>query len=120
MVTEEFSAVLTNGIAYAGRAATAGGTITWTDLSNGDNPGYPSNVCGITISSLGANAWVRVVTTAGTVFQTHGDVGGTSFVWDEGWTAQTTPVPGSLRAKGFKGDLAFSGTPNRIPPGLRR
>ncbi|MET9670888.1 hypothetical protein ABZY19_37025 [Streptomyces sp. NPDC006475] len=98
-----------------------GGAITWTDLTNADNPDYPTaQVCGISISSRLANAYVRVVTVDGTVFQTHGDVGGTSFVWDEGWTQLTTPVPGSLRAKGFKGDLALSGDRNVIPPGLKR
>ncbi|MFD9567274.1 hypothetical protein [Streptomyces sp. NPDC059994] len=95
--SEHFSAALINGKAFAGRQAPPGGTIVWQDLTNTDNPRYPANACAISISSQGNDAWIKVVTTAGTVYQTHGDTNGTNFVWDEGWTPLATPVAGTLR-----------------------
>ncbi|MFD8646093.1 hypothetical protein ACFV14_37985 [Streptomyces zaomyceticus] len=61
------------------------------------------------------------MTTNGTVWQTHGTTTGATFVWIEAWTAQS-PIP-ALRShpgKEFKGDLAFSGEPNRLPRTLKR
>ncbi|MFF1482953.1 hypothetical protein ACFVYD_36365 [Streptomyces sp. NPDC058301] len=95
--TEDFSAALIDGKAFAGRQSTPGGAIVWQDLTNSDNPHYPDNACGISISSQGKDTWIKVVTTHGTVYQTHGDTNGTTFVWDEGWTKLATPVAGTLR-----------------------
>ncbi|MFF1559412.1 hypothetical protein [Streptomyces sp. NPDC058279] len=105
--TEDFQAVLTNGKTYVGRAASLGGTITWQDLTNTTatmtdpaNPNYPAGVCGIAIEANDSDAYVKAVTVTGTVWQTHGDVSGTAFVWDEPWLQQTTPTPvNPLRAK---------------------
>ncbi|WP_344071118.1 hypothetical protein [Streptomyces crystallinus] len=94
---ETFSAALINGKAFAGRQATPGGAIVWTDLTNADNPNYPAHVCGISIDSHGNDTWIKVVTTDGTVYQTHGDTNGQTFTWDEGWTQLATPVAGTLR-----------------------
>ncbi|MFK8910218.1 hypothetical protein [Streptomyces sp. YS-3] len=46
---------------------------TWTDLTDDDNPDYPDHVCGISINAQGNDAWIKAVTTDGTVYQTHGD-----------------------------------------------
>ncbi|MEU6984681.1 hypothetical protein ABZ946_14855, partial [Streptomyces sp. NPDC046324] len=120
---EDFQAVLTGGNVFAGRGPTLGGTIVWQDLTNADpivgppedpaNPDYPANVCAVGIEARGANAYVKVLTTDGTVWQTHGDVGGTSFVWDEPWTQQTTPTPVVLRNTKFSRALDAGGAVNR-------
>ncbi|MCY0949940.1 hypothetical protein [Streptomyces sp. H27-S2] len=101
--TESFSAALTNGIAYAGRASTPGGAPVWQDLTNADNPGYPAGACSISIQNQGNDAWIKVLTTAGTVYQTHGDTNGANFVWDEAWIQLLpSPTPGTLRSKPFR------------------
>ncbi|MFD3809015.1 hypothetical protein ACFWSF_37225 [Streptomyces sp. NPDC058611] len=100
--TESFSAALTNGIAYAGRASTPGGAPVWQDLTNADNPGYPAGACSISIQNQGNDSWIKVLTTAGTVYQTHGDTNGVTFVWDEAWIQLLpSPTPGTLRSKPF-------------------
>ncbi|MEF2526444.1 MULTISPECIES: hypothetical protein [Streptomyces] len=110
---EDFQAVLTGGDAFAGRAAPPGGTpIAWQDLTNPvavgtdpANPAYPANACAIAIEAQGDDAYVKVVTTAGTVWQTHGDVNGAGFVWDEPWVQRTTPAPVVLRGPEPSGPL---------------
>ncbi|WMX46571.1 hypothetical protein RGF97_19460 [Streptomyces roseicoloratus] len=93
----------------------------WQDLTNTtdpddddpENPDFPANACGIAMEAQGNDAYVKVITTAGTVYQTHGDVEGNAFIWDEGWTQQTTPTPVQLRSMKFKGDLRTDGRVNR-------
>ncbi|MFJ5774911.1 hypothetical protein [Streptomyces sp. NPDC093094] len=111
---QEYTAVLVGGNAWVGRQAPRGTAITWEYLS--DNGNYPANACGITISDQGNDAYAKVVTTTGAVYQTHGDTVGTTFVWDEPWIQLATPsVPATVRANGFKGDLARGGDLNRMP-----
>ncbi|MFD5142387.1 hypothetical protein [Streptomyces sp. NPDC058401] len=95
-----------------GKASTVGGAIAWQDLTNSTatmtdpaNPGYPANVCGVAIESRGNNAFVKVVTATGTVWQTHGDINGNTFVWNEPWLQQTTPTPAVLVRGAFKGEF---------------
>jgi hypothetical protein len=91
---EEFSAVVSNGVTYAGRRdlQPTEGPYTWIDLSN--NGGYPgATSCGVAISSQGNDLWVTVLTTTGEVWQTHCDVQGTTLVCNEDWIPQTTPTP---------------------------
>ncbi|MFI5861346.1 hypothetical protein [Streptomyces sp. NPDC051546] len=121
--TEDFQAVLTGGKTYAGKASTVGGAIAWQDLTNTvatmtdpANPNYPANVCGVAIESRGNDAFVKVVTATGTVWQTHGDINGGTFVWDEGWIQQTTPTPAVLLRGAFKGDLKADSA-HRAKPG---
>ncbi len=116
--TEDFHAALTGGIAYAGRASVPGGVPVWQNISDADdNPGFPvGRACGISIAAQGNDAYIKVLTTNGQVFQTHGDVAGATFIWDEAWT-QLLPAPNpalGLRSKGieWKGDLASAGAPN--------
>ncbi|WP_284581434.1 hypothetical protein [Streptomyces sp. 2P-4] len=93
--------MLTDGTAFAGRAVPFGGpVIAWQDLTNPvavgtdpANPGYPAGACAIGIEAQGDDAYVNVVTAAGAVWQTHGDVNGAGFVWDEPWVQRTTPAP---------------------------
>lgn len=105
---------------FAGRGPTLGGTIVWQDLTNdtaadGDpaNPDYPANVCAVGIEARGANAYVKVLTTDNTVWQTHGDVGLANFTWDEAWTQQSTPTPVVLRNTKFSRALDTGGVVNR-------
>ncbi|MDD9377467.1 hypothetical protein M8Z33_12525 [Streptomyces sp. ZAF1911] len=118
--TEDFHAALVNGVAYAGRAATQGGVPVWQNISDADdNPGFPVGLaCGISIFAHDNDAFIKVLTTTGQVFQTHGDTAGGTFVWDEAWTQQL-PAPNpmlGLRSKGieWKGDLGHSGAPNGL------
>ncbi|MFD3996815.1 hypothetical protein ACFWSQ_29245, partial [Streptomyces sp. NPDC058583] len=97
--TEDFQVVLHNGKVFAGRAASLGGTpIVWTDLTNPTavgmdpaNPNYPAGVCSVGIEAQGDDAYIKVLTTGGQVYQTHGDVNGANFIWDEGWVLRTAP-----------------------------
>ncbi|MFD5631298.1 hypothetical protein [Streptomyces sp. NPDC127072] len=120
--TEDFQAVLTGGNAFVGKASVPGGTIVWQDLTNpvvagsdSANPDYPAGVCAIAIEAQGNDAYVKVVTVGGQVWQTHGDTQGNTFVWNEAWVQQTTPTPVALRANGLKGDLDGARTPNGLP-----
>ncbi|MFD0722728.1 hypothetical protein [Streptomyces globosus] len=96
-----------------GTGGAPGGTpIAWQDLTNPvavgtdpANPAYPANACAIAIEAQGDDAYVKVVTTAGTVWQTHGDVNGAGFVWDEPWVQRTTPAPVVLRGPEPSGPL---------------
>ncbi|MEV6550587.1 hypothetical protein AB0M57_18020 [Streptomyces sp. NPDC051597] len=72
----------------------------WTDLTDDDNPDYPDHACGISINSQGNDTWIKVVTTDGTVYQTHGDTNGATFVWNEGWTQLDSPAASALRTDG--------------------
>ncbi|MFI5826367.1 hypothetical protein ACIA6C_03745 [Streptomyces sp. NPDC051578] len=131
--TEDFQAVLTGGKTYVGKATSLGGTIVWQDLTNttataGDpaNPNYPAGVCGIAIEARGNDAYVKAVTVNGTVWQTHGDIQGNTFVWDEAWVQQTTPTPVALRNKKFATAVKpaagpkGAASPKAAPKGMKR
>ncbi|MFJ7960182.1 hypothetical protein ACIQ62_28225, partial [Streptomyces sp. NPDC096319] len=124
--TEDAQAVLTGGKVFVGRAPSLGGTIVWQDLTNPTtvgtdpgNPNYPPGVCAVGYESQNNNAYVKVLTTSGQVWQTHGDVNGGNFIWDEGWFQQTTPTPVALRAGKFTRALP-PGTARNLIPGLKR
>ncbi|MFE7509782.1 hypothetical protein ACFU8I_00855 [Streptomyces sp. NPDC057540] len=109
-----------------GRAPSLGGTIAWQDLTNATvvgtdaaNPNYPAGVCAVGYESSGTNAYVKVLTVGGQVWQTHGDVGGNTFVWDEAWVQQTTPTPVALRSGKFQRALP-PGTARNLMPDLKR
>ncbi|MFH8840805.1 hypothetical protein [Streptomyces sp. NPDC017868] len=124
--------MLTGGKAYAGKASVPGGTIVWQDLTNltatatdpangsvAAGTAFPGNACGISIEAQGNDAFVKIVRTNGEVWQTHGDIQGQTFVWDEGWFQQATPTPAALRAGKFKRALP-PGTARNLVPGLNR
>ncbi|MGW5341425.1 hypothetical protein [Streptomyces sp. HUAS TT3] len=117
---EDFHAALVGGVAYAGRGAALGGVPAWQNISDADdNPNFPVNrACAISIEAQGNDAYIKVLTTDGQVYQTHGDVEGTDFIWDEAWTLQLPgPNPNiGLRSKGiqWKGDLAHGGARNSL------
>ncbi|MFF4573823.1 hypothetical protein [Streptomyces sp. NPDC001410] len=65
----------------------ATGPYVWQNISDGDpNPGYPANPCAVSITAQGNSAFAKVLTTDNTVYETHGDIQGGTFVWDEPWT----------------------------------
>ncbi|WP_405568329.1 hypothetical protein OG418_25555 [Streptomyces phaeochromogenes] len=106
----ELSAVLSDGKAYAGvRDQNPFGEYDWDEISDEEN--FPKNACSISISvsGLGNDAYIKVLTTKGRVYETHGDRDGEDFVWDEAWEKLTTPDdddgPG-LNTTREKGDLA--------------
>ncbi|MGW6939542.1 hypothetical protein ACWGF3_11120 [Streptomyces xanthophaeus] len=114
---ESFHAAIVGGVAYAGRATPAGAAPVWQNISDpDDNPGFPVGLaCGISIFTQGDNAWVKVLTTTGGVYQTHGNVSMNNFIWAEAWFPQLpgpNPMVG-LRSKGIdKKGLSPSVTPN--------
>ncbi|MFE2235937.1 hypothetical protein ACFXA4_25640 [Streptomyces sp. NPDC059442] len=81
------------------------------------NPDYPANACGIAIEARGNAAYVKVVTTTGTVFQTVGNITGGAFTWNQGWVQQATPTPAALRA--FKRSMDSVAAPHHAPKGLK-
>ncbi|MEU5342029.1 MULTISPECIES: hypothetical protein [unclassified Streptomyces] len=116
----ELSAVLTDGKAYAGvRDQSPFGEYEWDEISDEDN--FPKNACSITISvsTAGNDAWIKVLTTKGRVYETHGNRDNEEFIWDEEWERLTTPndhvdVTNTTREKG---DLATPVDPNSVPQG---
>lgn len=56
-------------------------------------------MCSVGIEAQGDDAYIKVLTTGGEVWQTHGDVNGTNFIWDEAWVQRTTPP--ALRSTSF-------------------
>ncbi|MFZ3471538.1 hypothetical protein ACODT3_18820 [Streptomyces sp. 4.24] len=97
----DIHAALVDGVAYAGRATPLGSAPVWQNISDfDDNPGFPNGgtaglACGISIDVRGDNAWVKVLTTTGQVYQTHGDLGMATFVWDEAWFPRL-PAPNPM------------------------
>ncbi|MFD3312959.1 hypothetical protein [Streptomyces sp. NPDC058656] len=117
---EEYSAVLTGKKAYVGQRrdlfSTPPGDYEWEEIS--DNRNYPKNACAISISTDGDEAWVKVLTTNGRVYETHGDTDGSDFVWDEKWRKLETPSDDDedLTTR-EKGDMVSPVDPNRVPQG---
>ncbi|MFE9631564.1 hypothetical protein [Streptomyces sp. NPDC006463] len=116
--TEAFSAALTDGHAYGGRASAPGLSPAWQDFS--DIEGYPlGEACGISIEGFANRAFIKVLTVDGRVYQLALAINGTAFgpVPDATWTELTpAPVPDFRRSKGahkgaYKEDLAYSGRP---------
>ena len=104
----ELSAVLSDGKAYAGlRDQSPLGEYSWDEISDEDN--FPKNACSITISvsTVGNDAWIKVLTTKGRVYETHGNRDNDEFVWDEEWERLTTPDDDNVsNTTREKGDLA--------------
>ncbi|MGW1667456.1 hypothetical protein [Streptomyces sp. NPDC002324] len=92
--------MLSGGRAYVGvrniNPQPPQGVYVWEDLTDDDlplnqPPDFPANACSISISAQGNDAWVKVVTTGGAVWETHGDTNG-GFLWDEPWVP-LAPLP---------------------------
>ncbi|MFF2406691.1 hypothetical protein [Streptomyces sp. NPDC058092] len=54
------------------------------NLSNNTN--YPSNACSISVVDHGNDSYVKVLTTTGQVWETHGVTNDGNFIWLEPWT----------------------------------
>ena len=112
----ELSAVLTDGRAYAGErdfTPTSVDDYDWEEIS--DNRNFPKHACAISISAIANDAWIKVLTTNGRIWETHGErtpVGSRSkavsdeFDWDERWKRLTTPDDDDLSSTREKGELA--------------
>ncbi|MGW3416847.1 hypothetical protein [Streptomyces phaeochromogenes] len=110
----ELSAVLSDGKAYAGiRDQSPFGEYSWEEISDEEN--FPKNACSITISvsTVGNDAWIKVLTTKGRVYETHGNRDDDEFIWDEEWERLTTPDDDNVaNTTREKGDLAAPVQPN--------
>ena len=94
--------MLTGGRAYVGQRSVnplPPDDYVWEDLTDNDLPpgvavDFPATACAISISPQGNDTWVKVVTTAGAIWETHGDTNGNDFDWDEGWSPLAAlPLP---------------------------
>nr|WP_018833250.1 hypothetical protein [Salinispora tropica] len=85
--------MVSDGVTYAGRrrlTPAPPGPYTWTDLSG--NANYPGeSVCGVAISAAGNDAWVKVLTTGGEVWETECATQGQNFTCNNPWVQLTTP-----------------------------
>ncbi|MCZ4507581.1 hypothetical protein O3Q52_05020 [Streptomyces sp. ActVer] len=110
----ELSAVLSGGKAYAGlRDQSPLGEYNWDEISDESN--FPKNACSISISvsTVGNDAWIKVLTTKGRVYETHGNRADDEFIWDEGWEKLTTPDDDNVtNTTREKGDLVAPVQPN--------
>ncbi|MFJ9682918.1 hypothetical protein ACIRP2_33460 [Streptomyces sp. NPDC101194] len=59
------------------------GNYSWVNLST--NANYPANACSISLVDHGNDSYVKVLTTTGEVWETHGDTNGTNFIWTDPW-----------------------------------
>ncbi|MFD7442555.1 hypothetical protein [Streptomyces sp. NPDC059909] len=93
----------------------ATGPYVWQNISDGDpNPGFPANPCAVSITSQGNSAFAKVLTLDGEVWETHGDVEGLGFVWDEPWVELTEPA----LVSNFMSEKARTGAPNKSKAAL--
>lgn len=115
MGNREVSAVLTDGNVFAGDRTFNGqgvGDYEWEEIS--DNRNFPKNACSVSVSLADNDAWVKVLTTQGTVYETHGDRSGSDFEWDERWR-KLTDQPGEddeVTSTREKGELVAPVQPN--------
>ncbi|MFD8984886.1 hypothetical protein [Streptomyces sp. NPDC059564] len=84
----EFSAALTRGKAYVGARATPTSAYSWRDLTKAGTPGFPRNACGVSVRVGGGRVYVKVLTTAGDVYENSCT---TALVCTLGWTAVVKP-----------------------------
>ena len=89
--SEEHTVALVQGRAFAGDWNAQMGNIVWQDLS--DNGGYPRNACDITLSEQGDDAWIKVITTRGVIYETRCDASGSGLECEERWTRLGYPMP---------------------------
>ncbi|MEU4609163.1 hypothetical protein [Streptomyces umbrinus] len=96
----ELSAVLTGGNAFAGVRAPGDDDYEWKEISDEGN--YPKNACSISIvvSNNGREAWIKVLTENGRVYETDGTRpgGSTEFSWDD-WEKLETPRKDDLATR---------------------
>ncbi|MFJ9641477.1 hypothetical protein [Streptomyces sp. NPDC101206] len=99
--TADFHAALSGGRVYGGRAPSLGGVPVWHDLSVID--GYPTDApCGVSIAAQGNDAYIKVLTVTGRIYQLHITVNGQNFTPDvvQGWIELTPrPTPAVLRER---------------------
>ncbi|MFD9083004.1 hypothetical protein ACFYYM_22905 [Streptomyces erythrochromogenes] len=84
----EYSAALTRGRTYVGYRSAPTGAYAWKDLTNyRQTPGYPRNACGVSVK-VADRVYVKVLTTAGTVFETSCTL---TLTCTLGWAAVINP-----------------------------
>ncbi|MEV1051707.1 hypothetical protein [Streptomyces sp. NPDC049887] len=70
----------------------ATGPYVWQNISDGaPNTGFPEDPCSVSITAQGNSAYAKVLTLDNEVWETHGDIQGGTFVWDEPWVELTEP-----------------------------
>ncbi|MFF3215655.1 hypothetical protein ACFYYB_34135 [Streptomyces sp. NPDC002886] len=66
----EYSAAITRGKAFVGYRPSLTGAPIWRDLTGPVTPGYPRNACSIAVKLAGERVYVKVLTTAGDLYET--------------------------------------------------
>ncbi|MCP3821019.1 hypothetical protein NLX86_23870 [Streptomyces sp. A3M-1-3] len=88
---EEFTAVINRGRVFAGRRTLVPrGPVFWQNLST--NPRFPRGACNVTVLAQGNDVWVRVLTTAGRLYETHCDAPGLTLYCGERWGTVNRPI----------------------------
>ncbi|MFD3875725.1 hypothetical protein [Streptomyces sp. NPDC058623] len=85
----EYSAALTRGKTFVGYRPTLTGAYTWRDLTLPVTPGYPRNTCSVGVKLAGERVYVKVLTTAGDIYETSCTAPALSCTL--GWTAVIKP-----------------------------
>ncbi|MFI6277443.1 hypothetical protein [Streptomyces sp. NPDC050988] len=101
----ELSAVLIDGKAFAGQRTFNGepSEYEWDKIS--DNRGFPDKACAISISTDGDDdAWIKVLTKNGRVYETAGSKDDSEFTWDNNWEKLETPRERDLATR-EKGEM---------------
>ncbi|MFC9295586.1 hypothetical protein ACFTWH_25775 [Streptomyces sp. NPDC057011] len=92
--------------------------MVWQDLSG--ILGYPNGgaagvACGVSLEAQGGDAYVKVLTTTGRVYQLHIDITGSNFSPDTvmGWQLKTVGPLLRGRSVLFQGGLPYGSAPNK-------
>ncbi|MEU3062684.1 hypothetical protein AB0P12_13930 [Streptomyces subrutilus] len=88
VIGSEYSAALTRGKVFAGYRASATSAYTWRDLTRAGTPGYPRNACGVAVKLDAGRVYVKVLTTAGDIYETSCTV---TLSCTVGWSAVVRP-----------------------------
>lgn len=85
----EYSAALTRGKAFVGYRPSSTGAYIWRDLTGSTTPGYPRNACGVAVKLDSGRVYVKVLTTAGDVYETS--CSAPALACTLGWAAVVKP-----------------------------
>ncbi|MFD3328449.1 hypothetical protein [Streptomyces sp. NPDC058701] len=85
----EYSAALTRGKAFVGYRPSSTGAYIWRDLTGSTTPGYPRNACGVAVKLDSGRVYVKVLTTAGDVYETS--CSAPALACTLGWAAVVRP-----------------------------
>ncbi|MFD8632026.1 MULTISPECIES: hypothetical protein [unclassified Streptomyces] len=89
----EFTAALDRGRTFIGRRTVnpVPGPYSWKNLTTPANPGHPRNACSVSIASEGNTVRIKVLTTAGDIYENFCTHTAGVVTCPSGWTAIVRP-----------------------------